>query len=116
MRNLLIPSIGKEIKYEEWVAKGIYLVSDAKVVKNNCKILNITIEEPAPLEVFRKVTHFTDYGIATIRLANDYYQYIISKKASEEDVNNMLKDAPELLKEVVLNAHSDFLSNRFSLD
>lgn len=108
MRKLQIINY-PEIEYDEWIAKGIYGVHEKKRVKDNCKKLNITIGEPAPLEVIQKVTHLQEYGIVTIHYDTEYFQFIISTKASEEDFNKFLENMPKESKNVLIEAHSDIL-------
>lgn len=107
MEKLVITSKeGKwKIDYSERFAKGIYMVFDKKLVKKNCSILKIQLDEPLnDLEMVQKVTVFGKTGIVSIRIDNDFHQYILMPSTEREDFVNFLSSIPDQSHEALRGA------------
>lgn len=96
----------KKIEYSSKYAKGIFLVN-GKAVKRNCEILNINFRgEDDPLTLFQEVTKIGDMGIVSVKLKNEYYQYIFKSYAERDDVEQLINEIPPESKESLRAAYN----------
>lgn len=96
----------KKIEIASKYAKGIFL-ADGKSAKRNCEILNINLDETDnPLLLVQKVTKIGDVGIVSIKLQNEYYQYIFKSYAEREDVESLIHETPQQSKEALRDAYN----------
>lgn len=108
MEKLKITENGliKKISFTEKFATGIFLVTDNKLVKQNCKILTIDLgENTNPLELRQKVTKIEKTGILTIRIMDQYFQYIFKDYAAKSDVDRLIQDVAPQSREALKAAY-----------
>lgn len=97
----------KKIEYTDKYGTGIFLAKGSKVVKQNCKELNIRLDENLELyEICQKVTKIGKTGFLTIKADNLYFQYIIQDYADEFSFNRLLSSIPPQSKEALLTAYN----------
>lgn len=85
----------KKVEYTDKYAKGIFRVTDTKMVKKNCEILNINITGSGdPLKLIQKVSKIGKVGILTIGIDKDLYQFILKDYAERSDIEDLKNDLP----------------------
>lgn len=108
MEKLKITDNGliKKISFTDKFATGIFLVTDNKLVKQNCKILNIDLgENTNPLELTQKVTKIEKTGILTTRIMDQYFQYIFKDYAAKSDVDRLIQNIAPQSREALKAAY-----------
>jgi len=98
--KISIDGIEKKIEYTERFSKGIFTVMETKAVKRNCELLKIDVGTPgSDLQLLQKITKLDKVALLTMRLSNDYFQYIIMSYTERDDFNRFLTEVPPEIHE-----------------
>ncbi|HLP56588.1 MAG TPA: hypothetical protein VK151_16235 [Fluviicola sp.] len=96
----------KKIEVTDKYAKGIFRVV-GKAVKKNCEILKIDLSgNNDPLELIQRVTKIGDVGILSIKIENEYYQYILKEYADKADIEELIAEFPNESKDALRQAYN----------
>ena len=75
-------------------------MTENKIAKKNCKILNIKIEGEDD-QLAQKVTKLGKTAILTTKVLSEHFQYIIKDYAKWDDFQDLLIHAPDQSKEAL---------------
>ena len=105
--KLIVDGDEKKIEYTDKISKGIFKVTDNKAVKRNCETLIISVDQPLnELELKQKVSKIGRAGILTIRVMNEWIQYIIMDYTDPSDFEFLLRDVPKQSHEALQMAYT----------
>ena len=90
----------KKIDYTSKFSNGILLADESKVVRKNCKVLNIELQGEEN-ELKQQVTKLGKTAILTVQVLDQYFQYIIIDYAKWDDFKDLLDQVPEQSKEAL---------------
>lgn len=97
----------KKIDFNEKYSEGIFLVTENKDVKKNCKMLNIDLGDSTdPNELKQRVTKLVKTGILTTRILNVHFQYIIKDYASITDFDKLIQDVHPSSRDALTKAYN----------
>ena len=106
-QKVIDSGVVKKIEYTDKYVDGIFLVTENKQVKRNCKILNIDLGDNVdPNELKQRVTKLEKTGLLTTRVLNQHFQYIIKDYADKDAVNRLINDCPPQSREALTTAYN----------
>ena len=104
--NFVVDGVEKKLEYDERFSKGIFIVTENKAVKRNCETLAITVDAPtSDLELKEKISKIGRAGFLTIRIMNEWIQYIIMDYTDQSDFESLLRDMPRQNHEALRMAY-----------
>jgi len=89
------------LEYSDKMAKGIYVVSDSKLVLENCRTFKIEFKQ----EMEQRITRIQNFVMLSMRFPDSYLQCIIFNSADEDTVGDYIAGMPSPLKEQVEMAY-----------